>query len=267
MAQSLYRSLLEAPENGGALPQPFGALEVAGVAFRRGQVAIVAAAPGGGKTALITNYCIAQPVREQVSILYLSPDSDIMTIGPRIIASLTARETRNVLRDFGAKGEAYNQHLESSKQLSHIQWCFQASPTYEDIEAELTGYVAVHGHMPDLIILDNIRDVYAETVGDGGEHQRHSATVDYFHELARVTNSAVVLLHHLTGVYEDSTLAPPLSALLGKIGKQARLVLNLFQPEEGTLGAVVAKNSNGRAFPGASEYLTMTWDKEVQLIS
>jgi len=259
--------MLEAPDGGGNLPMPFPALEVHGVAFRRGQVAIIGAAPGGGKTAFITNYAIAPKVAESVAILYLSPDSDIMTIGPRILGTMQAREVRNIFRDFARKGDEYRQHLDTAKKLKHIQWSFQAAPTYADIEDELRAYVAVHGHWPDMIILDNIRDVYAESSGDGGEHQRHGATVDYFHELSRQTNSAVVLLHHLTGIYEDSAIAPPLSALLGKIGKQARLVLNLFAEGPSTLGVVVAKYSSGKAFASADEYLTLDWDKETQLIT
>lgn len=244
---------------------PIPSLDMAGIAFRKGQVSIVAAAPGGGKTALITNYAIAPAVAESVAILYLSPDSDIMTIGPRILATLQEREVRNIFRDF-ASGE-HKAHLEKAKTLRHIQWCFQAAPTYAEIMLELDGYIAVHGHGPDLVILDNIRDVYAEETGEGGEHQRHSGTVDFFHELARETGSAVVLLHHLTGQYEDSTIPPPLSALLGKTGKQARLVLNLFSVDDSTLGIVAAKNSNGKANPSADNYYTADWDKEKQLIS
>src|SRR5690606_30610242 len=223
MPQSLYRSLLDAPEGGGDLPMPFADLEIKGAKFRRGQVAIVGAAPGGGKTAFITNYCITAVVAQSVSILYYSPDSDIMTIGPRILGTMQAREVRNVFRDFRKGGTGFDQHLEKAKELGHIQWCFDPAPRPEDVKGELDAFVAVHGHYPDLIILDNIKDFDPGVGGEGGDHTRHGATVDYFHQMARLTNAAVVLLHHLKGQYENSNEPPPLSALLGNISKPARL--------------------------------------------
>jgi hypothetical protein len=266
MPQSLYRSLLDAPAGGGQLPQPFGPLASAGAYIRRGQVCITAAAPGGGKTALWTNYVVANDVRESVGILYFSPDSDIMTVGPRLLGTMQGKEVRQVFGAFTEQGANYTHHMEYAKSLKHIQWCFDSSPTYDDIELEIDAYAAVHGRYPDLIILDNIRDVWSEDFGEGGEYQRHSGTVDYFKDIASKTNAAVVLLHHLTGQYEDSKTPAGLGALQGKIGKNARLVLTLFSVDDFTIGVVVAKNSNGKASPAAEEWHVMNWNKETQVI-
>lgn len=239
---------------------PFPALDIHRIAFRCGQVTIIGGPPGGGKSAILLNYIIAPAVRASVPLLYYSPDSDIMTIGPRLIAALSDIETRSIFRDFDAKAARYDEHMELAKQLKHVQWAFQASPTYEDIEEELTAYEAVHGYFPKLIVLDNIRDVYSTSEGE--DWSRQAGTVDYFHGLARQTNAAVVLLHHLTGAYEDGDKEPGLSALTGKIGKQARLVLNLWSPTQNELGIFVAKNSNGPS----KLSIDLEWDREKQII-
>lgn len=254
MPQNLFRSFSSSQGGGEALPMPWPELEAMGAVFRKGQVAIIGAGPGGGKSALALNYLAAC---SGTTALYLSPDSDIMTIGTRLIGIKNQRAIRSILRDFDT--DKYEQHLEASKQILNVQFSFQTSPSFEDIEDEIEAYEAVHGRYPDMIVLDNIRDVEN---GNEGDWQRHSATVDKFHNISRDTDSACVLLHHLTGEYEDSDRPPPLSALTGKIGKQARTVLNLFSPDETTLGVVVAKCTNGK-----KGTVMLQWDKDTQIIT
>lgn len=260
MAQTLYRSFQTVGSvEGSALPMPFPELDMAGVRFRGGQVTMVASGQGGGKSAFLTNYL----ARARVPALYFSPDSDIGTIGPRMIATITERLARDVFDDLDAgRREA---HLEAAKRLDHIHWSFETGLSYEDIQDHLIAYERVHGYYPQLIILDNLRDVY-DGDGEGGEHQRHARTVDWFHSVARQTGAACVLLHHLEGAYDDPSIPPPLKAILGKVGKNARMSLHLFSPDDDSLGVVVAKNSNGRASPGAHDWHTLKWDRERQII-
>src|SRR5690606_41867072 len=87
MPQSLFRNLSAAVAAGIAepLPMPWPDLAAEDVAIRRGQVHMWAAAPGAGKTALTLNYLAAEAVRSSVACMYFSPDSDIMTVGPRML--------------------------------------------------------------------------------------------------------------------------------------------------------------------------------------
>ena len=261
MAQSLYRSLNEAAGGGEALRMPLPGLDMEGVRFRKGQVTIIGAAPGGGKTALMLN--IAHLLREY-TILYLSPDSDVTSVGARMVATMKGVAARKIFSDFDSGARA--EHMETTKELKHIQFSFQPQLTFEDISEELEAYQYIFGHFPDMIVLDNIRDVYPDETSEG-EHNRHGATVDFFHKLARDSGSACVLLHHLRGEYEDSTVPPPLSALLGKISKQASLVLNAFSPDDQSLGVVIAKNRNGKASPSGEDYVHLSWDRYTQVIS
>ena len=264
MPQSLYRSFNQQHDAGAALYMPLTALRENKIAFRKGQVGMINGAPGGGKSTLILNIIINTP---KVPVLYLSPDSDIMTLGPRMVAIADKVPLSQVESELDKGGESRARVLEKTKQFSHIQWSFKTSPSFENIIEELEDYETVHGYFPEMIVLDNIRDVYSDEVGEGGEHQRFSATVDFFADLAESLNIAVVLLHHLKGQYENGDVPPPLSALLGNVSKQARMVLNLFDVSDSEMGIVPAKLSNGRAYRTASHWHTVLWNKETQVIT
>ena len=184
-----------------------------------------------------------------------------MTIIPRIVATMRKQHLANVLGDFDRAGPERSDHLELVKELSEIQLSFQSSPTYGDVIEEVRAYEEVHGYFPQLIVLDNTRNVYSEGGADA-DHQRHSQTLDFFHELSRITGAHCMALHHLVGEYEDGDKEPHLSALSGKVGKMPRLALNLWKPDDQTMSAYVAKNSNGKR----DFNVEFVFDGEMQLI-
>jgi replicative DNA helicase len=225
-------------------------------------LAIIAAAPGGGKTAFITNY-LSKAI---VPTVYFSPDSGTATIGPRFISTLSDTRVSDVLSDWDSQeASRRTKHLEVAKRLRHVQWAFDAMLTKEDVRNHLMAYESVHGYYPEMVVLDNLMDLYDED-GDEEGTARFGTSLSWLAELAQSRNIAVVVLHHMTGPYEDANTYPPLSALLGKVGKKPRLALNLFQPAPGELGVVIAKNSNGPPSRGG-EYETLEWNMQTQLIS
>lgn len=244
------------------MPLPFRSLAKV-ITLRRGQTSVIGAAPGVAKTAFTLNII----AKTDTPTLYLSPDSDIMTIAPRLVSILHKRTLSNVLRAFDDNGAEKAQYMEELGVLSHVEFSFMSAPTFGDIKDEIKRYEWKYGVFPELIILDNIRNVYNSEGSDGVEHTRHGATVDFFKNgIAPMTGAHCMLLHHVMGPFEDGNTPPPLSALLGKLGKEPRVVLNLFRETESQLGAVVAKNSNGRAYPDASKWETLSWDGAKQLI-
>ncbi|MFB9661564.1 DnaB-like helicase C-terminal domain-containing protein [Glycomyces mayteni] len=239
-----------------------------GAVIRRGQVHMWTAAPGTGKTATTLNYISAPDVRANVSTMYFSPDSDIMTIAPRMIGIMENWEVRNVFDIFEDEKRAKDQDkvLELSKSLKHIQWCFDYPLTFDAVNLEMEAYEAVHGHSPDLVVLDNVRDVKPDDGSDGGgDWQLQNSVVDFFKELAYKTGAAVVLLHHLTGDMEDGDKIPTLKSVSGKVGKNVRQVIGFFAPDPHSLGASVLKNSSGQKhFEG--EYVDFPWNRATQVI-
>ena len=269
MPQSLFRSLTEARTAGVTkpLPMPWPELSRMGAVIRRGQVHMWTAAPGTGKTASTLNYCLAPSVRQSVSTMYFSPDSDIMTIGPRAVGIMKNWEVRHVFGIFEDESKTSQQKevLDYSKELNHIQWCFEYPLTFNAVNEEMEAYEAVHGHMPDLVVLDNVRDVKPDHDGEGNDWQLQNSVVDFFKELAYETGAAVILLHHLTGDQEDGDKVPSLKAVSGKIGKNVRQVFGFFAPDEYSLGIHVAKNSNGQKHFN-EDYITMPWNRATQRI-
>lgn len=261
MATSLYRSLSGNRATGTPLPFPFTKL-VKWVTLRQGQTSLVAAGPGVAKTALALNLI----ARANVATLHLSPDSDEYTVGPRLVSITRQRSLSNVLRAFDARNEEHAEYMEGLKALKHVRFSFGSSPSFGDIQDELWRYEQVTGYYPQLIILDNVRNVYNAEGVDGNESMRFKATVDFFNEIAKRTGAHCMLLHHLMGQYEDGNSAPPLSALLGKVAKEPNIVINLFRQDESTVGAVIAKNRDGRSWPDASYWESLDFQPEKQII-
>lgn len=265
MPHSLYRFLRAAEASGVSepLPMPWAALDDAQVALRRGQVQMWAAAPGAGKTALTLNYLAHQVVRENVATMYFSPDSDIMTVGPRMLAIMRGQRVRDVHRDYERGDTAA--WMELARELRHVEWCFEYPLPFDVVDMEIDAYEAVRGHAPDLIILDNIRDVLSDDES-GGDWQNQKEAINYFKQIASKTGAAVVVLHHLTGNREDGDTPPTLKDVENKVGKNVRQVLLLFNPDEHTLGVRKGKDSNGpKHFE--EEFIEMAWDRPTQRIS
>ncbi len=206
-----------------------------------------------------------------VATLYLSPDTDAPTLGQRIAGTVTGESTTDIEAAFENGQEArYLDAIDTA--MAHVAWDFRASPTLGDIDECLWCYAQVHGHWPQLVVVDALKDVVADVDDDGsGGSIRFGRVIEYLHQIARYTHACVVVQHHLTGPYDDGLTAPPLSALLGKIAKTPRLVLTLSSdPSSPTgLSVHVVKNTNGPADPTASGAATvdLDWDRECQIIT
>ncbi|WP_440066382.1 DnaB-like helicase C-terminal domain-containing protein [Streptosporangium sp. OZ121] len=248
----LERARAKVGDAGAALPTPFKRLTREGVVFRRGQLHLIAAGPGVGKSALSLTLAVAA----RVETLYFSADSDAATQYERTAAMLSGREIHEIAKMVEA-GET--RYLDSKlASLRKLRWCFDSSPTLDMIENHVKAWAYVYGTYPEMIVVDNVGDISPDVEERG--HIALESVMDYLADLARQTGACVIALHHLTGDYDDGAQPPPLSALKGKISKKPSLVLNLFRPEEGKLGVVVAKNRHGRPDPAGQYRLALNSD-------
>lgn len=257
--QTLVRAMKARGEEGQAIGlEAFPMLTAAGAKFRRGQLALVAAAPGGGKSALVTTFA----VRAQVPTLYFSADTDTATLGTRIGASVTNYTINDVERGInGPDASGWFANIDAV--TDHIWFCWDAGPTLTDIEEEVKAYAACNGQYPDLIVVDNLKNVWSDD-GGGGEHVRYDRVLDFLHEMARETGSCIIILHHVIGAYEDGVTPIPLSGLLGKVGKTPRLIVTLYRPQDEVMGLCIVKNSSGRAAADASYKVGVAIDMATQ---
>lgn len=237
-------------------------LKAASVEFRRGQLHLIASGPGIGKSAFALNLAI----KAKVPGIYLSADSDSSTQYARAAALMTGHRVADIQAQMDR-----NQVTEYDRALARLTWLrfdFEAVPTLGSIEEIITAYGHAYYRYPELFILDNLSNVSPET---GREtFQALDDTLVFLQDFARKTRACVVVLHHLTGAYEDGTGPAPLSGLRGKVSKIPELVLNLYKESDQfgeTLGVAIVKNRNGLAAPDGSMTVTLAADLDRMSIS
>lgn len=202
---------------------------------------LVAGSPGAGKTALLSHWAVNLDYtgqKDYVPGMYFSMDSDRGTVGTRVASNVTGMHLTDAERAIKSGDAEVWARVEDATQ--HIHWCWDASPSGQDILDEIECYGYVHGEYPAWIIFDNLMDMAGE------DAVALNSAMDFGKVLAREKGAAVIFLHHVVGEYEDGTKPIPLSGLRYKLGKIPRLVLTLHRPDPLTIGVSIVKNSNGR---------------------
>lgn len=255
--QTIGLSLRAKGREGEPLPAVFHQLERVGAKIRRGQVTLVAAAPGGGKSALASTVALFSDYTgsgDRVPTLYFSADSDKMTFGARVGAAALNIHLSTAEELLLEKDE---QFLERLDDLTDHMWVnFDSSPTPRDIDEEIDCFAHIYGEYPHLVVVDNLMDV---SLYGMDERSGHDAVVDYCRQLARRTSAAVMVLCHVTGSYTDGMEVIPRSGLMNKIDKRPRLILTMHKPDVNILSVSVVKNSNGPAAADGSMMVDIPW--------
>lgn len=264
--QTLSLALRNSEAVGNALPPVFLSLDKMGAKFRRGQLSLIAGGPGTGKSAVASYIAVNSAYGEfgetGVPTLYFSADTDKRTLGNRIAASVSHETVDNSEKLLNSGHQGFFSILEDNTR--HIWFNWNTGPNLNDIEDEVKAFAHATGDWPHLIVIDNLKNIWVESSGDGGEHVRYDRVLDFLHELAGQTNAHVMVLHHVTGFYEDGDKPIPLSGILGKVTKPFRLILTLFRPSEQQLGISVVKNSTGRMDQSGGLQVTLGVDLERQ---
>ncbi|MFF4223208.1 DnaB-like helicase C-terminal domain-containing protein [Streptomyces abikoensis] len=246
---------------GEPIPTVFKALADLGVTFRRGQLHLIAAGPGTGKSAFALNLAL----KSAAPTMYFSADSDPFTQYVRAGANITGWTTGDVEN---AILHQQTTTLDAALSGVSIRWNFDASPSLTEIEEELTAYAMIYGY-PAICIVDNVTNVDAPEMGEG--HAGLDELCGYFHDLARKTHSAVILLHHVTGVYNDGTNPIPLSGIKGQIGRVPEVILTLHRGgtefEGYNLRVSNVKNRGGKADASGFTFAELNWEPERMQIS
>lgn len=241
-------------QTGQKLPDPWPALARSRfrVAFYPRQFVMLAGAPNAGKTFLALDLA----VKMGCSCLYISADSDDVTMRIRAVAMLTGHDQEDVRRvaDMGLLETIYGPFLERL----NIRFVFDPSePTMLDVCHALEAYMEINGAYPELLIVDNILNVNS---GNDNEWVGIRQTAKDLHFLARKTQACILALHHTSE--QDSrwiNFAPPRIAIQGKITQFPSLVLTLGGLENEKYVAVV-KNRFGQADPNAASPLRFIVD-------
>lgn len=222
--------------------------------FRRAQLHMVAAQPGGGKTLLALWYAI----KAGVSCLYFSADSDSRTIIARtaaVLANKTVRESEIALAN---DDEKLQEILYES--ASHLRFDFDPNPSLQDIEEEIQAYIELFGDTPELIVVDNLMNIANATEN---EWTAMRDAMSAFHYLARETEAAFLILHHVSENDSRPNFPAPRKALQGKVSQLPEMVLTVaIDAPNDQFKVACVKNRHGAANPMADDYVTLFVDAE-----
>lgn len=237
---------------GDPLPKVWSQLTDSGTQFLRGQLALIAAGPGTGKSAFVLSYAL----QAGISTMYFSADSDAYVQLSRslaILGDMNLTEGQElVLND---NYERINEVVGSVP----IRFSYNPSPTLAHIEKLIVAYDELYGDYPELIVVDNALDVVLHDAEDGT--QALDDLMAWLHDLARTTGACVIVLHHVTGPFNDADKPIPLSGVKGQIGRVPELILTLHKHTNeigpDTLCVSTVKNRGNRADPSGNTYVEL----------
>lgn len=222
------------------LPYVWGNLKENNITFRKGQLCMVAAAPNVGKSMFALIYALKANVRT----LFFSADTDTTTVMIRALSHLTGHSQITIETNLNVNSNFYNKYL-SKEQMQKIQWVFDSSPSLDDIEMELKAYIELYGTTPELIVIDNLMNVAAET---DNEWAGLRAIMMELHDMARKTEACVLILHHVSEQSEYGTPnnPPPRRAIHGKVAQLPSLILTMgYDHQANQIKLAAVKNRFG----------------------
>jgi predicted ATP-dependent serine protease len=211
---------------------------------------MVAAAPNAGKSMFALIYAM----RAKVPTLFFSADTDTTTVMMRAAAQASGHTQISVESNLSANTHYYDHHFDK---LKHIKWVFDSSPSLDDIELEIRAYVELYGQSPELVVIDNLMNVSAET---DNEWAGLRAIMMELHDMARKTEACVLVLHHVSeqSEYGSPTNPPARRAIHGKVSQLPALILTLgYDPSAGFLKVAAVKNRFGPHTADGSNWATL----------
>jgi hypothetical protein len=209
---------------------------------------MVAAAPNAGKSMFALIYA----VKANVPTLFFSADTDTATVMMRAASHLSGHEQLLVESNLLSNRHYYDKYLSD---MENIQFVFDSSPSLDDIELEIKAYVELFGVPPELIVVDNLMNVVAES---DNEWAGLRAIMVEFHDMARKTEACVLVLHHVSEQteYGKTTEPPARRAIHGKVSQLPALIITLgFDPHNSILKVAAVKNRFGPHTADGSDHI------------
>jgi len=196
-------------------------------------------------------------LRAKVPTLFFSADTDIATVMIRVSSAIAGHTQETVEKNLDSNPKYYSKDL---NEMSHIDFCFDSSPSLDDIELEVKAYVELYGIAPELIVIDNLMNVVAE---HDNEWAGLRQIMMELHDMARKTEACVMVLHHVSEQTEyGNTFNPPARrAIHGKVSQLPSLILTLgYEPSAGTLRVAPVKNRFGPMYANADVHVALFVD-------
>lgn len=212
---------------------PIAAIRDLGFSQRRGQLSLLIAAPGIGKSLIALHMVLTA----DTPALVFSADTDRADQGDRAMCLLAGADMEQVKTD----PDKYLHHLDAIPR--NVQFEFESTPKVEYMIDSAKAYRMVHGHYPHLIVVDTIGKVWSDA---GDETIRNKEAVENCQELARMTGAHVMGLAHATKGYDSGDRPIPLEGVMSGTTKIPEQVWSMWRDGDRT-GFAVTKNRSGPA--------------------
>lgn len=251
--RSLVQHLYRGSGSSQLLPDLHPALAEATVKVRRGQMVMLTATAGGGKSMLALWYAVA---RNPGRVLYFSLDTSLADMTKRAAAMLSGMTVTEVEEALEAGADEYIADMVADL-TPRIRWCSNARDM-QDIDEEILAYVEAFGAMPDVVVIDVLLNL-----GSSEEWGGAMKVMEDLHALAHNKDVTVFVLHHNSDKRADSTRpAPRVDALL-KVSQYPEVMLSLaLDQERQQMNVAVVKNRSGKADPDAQRPVSLPVDLE-----
>jgi hypothetical protein len=242
---------------GDLLPSTFRAFDDYDIRFRRGQLVLIVAGPGTGKSTLVLNLALLM----NVPTMYLSADSNEFTQVSRSysIAAGVDRERadRYALGEDDDRADLLGRYP--------IRWSFSASPTEDDIQTSMESYQALYGGYPWLLIVDNVTNVLIDKTDRPSTGL--DSLMDFLNDTARQTQACVIGLHHANGPFANGTDPIPLNGVKEQPHRVPQMILTQFRPTDQTIGISPVKNRDAKYDPSGQWYAELAFDPATMRVS
>lgn len=236
---------------GQPLPGMYGPLRARGIEICKGQLSLIAAPPGAGKSTFAMNYL----VRANVPSLAFLLDTDQLSAAARFGSILSG----DVFGKVKANIDSYAGKL---GELRDMQAVFYASDV-DDIRLQISAYEQRYGLPPDLVLVDNLGNLSSAMENEWALLKALCLELDL---LARENQMAVLACAHMTDM--ETTTPAGRTKLLGKVSQYPRLILSVaYDDVTGEYKVAAVKNSSGPQDVSASHPVTMYADFSRMLIS
>lgn len=246
--RTLARSALRKKDTGGDfLPAVLLPLESANLRVRIGTTTFVAGPPGAMKTALVL-YLV---LRWNLPTIYFSADAEDFEVVERAAAAISGDTITKVRANPGGYAEQLNL-------VSNVRFVFEDSPTYEDVESELSAYAEVFGEFPKVLVYDNFMNVVGENEDEWASARD---TARFIHRLTRTTGAASIALAHMSDDRPDPSIPAPRSKLLGRVTQLPKAVWSLAV-NGNELRVNPSKNRWGKSDPTGKEFASVWVEPE-----
>lgn len=193
----------------------------------------------------------------KVSCLYISADSDAAVQISRLAAMVTHDMSRGIREALeGAGADYYADQLSESM----VQFSFDSNPDMFDIEDEISAWVELYDEYPEVIVVDNLRNVFS---GADNEHGGYKAIQQRLIDISRETGACVITMHHmLEGNGRKSTEPAPRNAIDGKIAQLPDFIFSVARDGDAFYMSVV-KDRNNQDYPEADRVHMLRVDRPI----